>query len=174
MKPIRVILADDHTLVRAGMRTLLQTIPDIEVMGEAKNGREALRLIEQHHPDLVMMDSSMPELNGLGAAARIVREHPDVRVIIVSMHATEEYVWKALRTGAAGYLLKDADTAELEIAVKCVAGGGSYLSRAVSKHVIGDYLQRTGGDSNTLALLTPRQREVLQLIAEGNSTKEIA
>jgi DNA-binding NarL/FixJ family response regulator len=174
MKPIRLVLADDHTLVRAGMRTLLQSLPGIEVVAEANNGREVLELIEKHRPDAVMMDISMPELNGLEATRRIARDRPEVRVIILSMHATEEYVWQALRAGAAGYLLKDADTAELEAAVKAVAKGGSYLSRAVSKHVIGDYLRRTGTDSNALGLLTPRQREVLQLIAEGNSTKEIA
>jgi DNA-binding NarL/FixJ family response regulator len=174
VKPIRVVLADDHTLVRAGMRTLLQSLPGIEVVAEAQNGRDVLRLIEQHRPDVVMMDISMPELNGLEATARVARDWPGVRVIILSMHATEEYVCQALRAGAAGYLLKDADTAELELAVKSIARGESYLSPAVSRHVIGDYIRRTGSESNTLELLTPRQREVLQLVAEGNSTKEIA
>jgi DNA-binding NarL/FixJ family response regulator len=156
------------------MRTLLQTIPGIEVVAEASNGREVLRLVDQHQPDVVMMDISMPELNGLEALARVVLDHPRVRVIMLSMHATEEYVWKALRSGAAGYLLKDADTTELETALKCVAQGGNYISPAVSRQSVADYVRRGGGDNDTLRLLTPRQREVLQLIAEGNSTKEIA
>jgi len=174
MKPTRVLLADDHALVRAGIRTLLQNLAGIEVVAEASDGREALNLVKAHRPDVVLMDITMPELNGLEATARIVKDYPSVRVIVLSMHASEEYVWQALRAGAAGYLLKDADTAELELAVKAVARGESYLSPAVSKHVIGDYIRRTGGETSSLELLTPRQREILQLIAEGHTTKDIA
>lgn len=174
MKPIRVLLADDHTLIRVGMRTLLQGIEGVEVVAEADNGRQALTLVAAHRPDVVLMDISMPELNGMEATARIVKEHAPARVIILSMHATEEYVLQALRAGASGYLLKDAGLSELELAVRSVARGETYLSPAVSKHVIGDYMRRSGGETSSLDALTPRQREVLQLVAEGKSTKEIA
>jgi DNA-binding NarL/FixJ family response regulator len=177
-KPIRLLLADDHTLVRAGMRTLLGTLSDVEVVAEASDGREALRLVEQHRPDVVLMDVTMPELNGLEATARVAKDFPETRVIMLSMHASEEYVLQALNAGAAGYLLKESDIAELELAIKAVARGESYLSPAVSKHVIANYVRRTGGENNGPAnepdLLTPRQREVLRLIADGRSTKEIA
>jgi DNA-binding NarL/FixJ family response regulator len=177
-KSIRLLLADDHTLVRAGMRTLLGTLPDVEVVAEASDGREALRLVEQHRPDVVLMDVTMPELNGLEATARVAKDFPETRVVMLSMHASEEYVLQALNAGAAGYLLKESDIAELELAIKAVARGESYLSPAVSKHVIANYVRRTGGDNNTANnvpdLLTPRQRDVLRLIADGRSTKEIA
>jgi DNA-binding NarL/FixJ family response regulator len=174
MKPIRVLLADDHALVRAGFRALLQSLPEIEVVAEAGDGREALRLIGLHQPDVVLMDIGMPGLNGLEAAARITQESPQIRVIILSMHATEEYVLRALRAGAVGYLLKDAGTAELELAVKAVVRDETYLSPAVSKHVIADYVQRVSHKPNSFDQLTPRHREILQLIAEGQTTKEIA
>ncbi|HEV8711882.1 MAG TPA: response regulator transcription factor [Candidatus Binatia bacterium] len=182
MKPTRVLLAEDHALVRAGIRALLQNLTGVQVVGEASDGREALRLINTYQPDVVLMDIAMAGLNGLEATARVTKEFPTVRVIILSMHSTEEYVAQALRAGAAGYLLKDAAAAELELAVTSVARGETYLSPAVSKHVIADYLRRAGGvetsaaegTSSPSALLTPRQREILQLIAEGHSTKEIA
>jgi DNA-binding NarL/FixJ family response regulator len=174
MKPIRVLLADDHALVRAGIRALVQNIEGVEVVGEAVDGREALSAIKRHQPDLVLMDISMAGLNGLEAASRVARDFPTVRVIILSAHANEEYVCQALRAGASGYLLKDAGTSELDLAIKAVARGETYLSPGVSKHVIADYLRRTGGESGALELLTPRQREILQLIAEGQTTKQIA
>jgi DNA-binding NarL/FixJ family response regulator len=182
MKPTRVLLAEDHTLVRAGIRALLQNLTGIQVVAEASDGREALRLIKTYQPNVVLMDIAMAGLNGLEATARVTKEFPTVRVIILSMHSNEEYVAQALRAGAAGYLLKDAVAAELELAVTAVARGKTYLSPAVSKHVIADYLRRAGGGAtggggeapSTSALLTPRQREILQLIAEGHSTKEIA
>jgi DNA-binding NarL/FixJ family response regulator len=174
MKPIRVLLADDHALVRAGFRALLQSLPDMEVVAEAGDGREALRLIDLHQPDVVLMDIGMPGLNGLEAAARIVEESPHIRVIILSMHATEEYVLRALRAGAVGYLLKDAGTAELELAVRAVVRDEMYLSPAVSKHVIAEYVQRVSSEPNSFEQLSPRHREILQLIAEGQTTKEIA
>jgi DNA-binding NarL/FixJ family response regulator len=182
MKPTRVLLAEDHTLVRAGIRALLQNLTGIQVVAEASDGREALRLIKTYQPDVVLMDIAMAGLNGLEATARVTKEFPTVRVIMLSMHSNEEYVAQALRAGAAGYLLKDAVAAELELAVTAVARGKTYLSPAVSQHVIADYLRRAGGGAtggggeapSTSALLTPRQRETLQLIAEGHSTKEIA
>jgi DNA-binding NarL/FixJ family response regulator len=181
MKPIQVLIADDHTLVRAGFRSLLQNITGVEVVAEAGDGHEALQKIKAHHPDIVLMDIAMPELNGLEVVARVSKEFPHVRVIILSMHANEEYVLQALRAGAAGYLLKNAAFIELEVAVTSVARGETYLTPAVSKHVIEEYLRRTGGVPNgekvrpsPFKQLTPRQREVLQLIAEGHTTKEIA
>lgn len=171
---IRVLLADNHTLVRAGLRALLQNIEGIQVVAEAGDGREALRLIAAHQPDVVLMDVAMPEMNGLEATARVVKEFPNVRVIILSMHANEEYVLQALRTGAAGYVLKDSGVSELELALRAIAKGETYLSPAVSKHVVADYVRRVGSESSSLEQLTPRQREILQLLVEGRTTKEIA
>jgi DNA-binding NarL/FixJ family response regulator len=178
---IRVLLADDHTLVRAGIRSLLETLPGIKVVAEASNGIEALNLIDQFHPDVVLMDIAMSELNGLEATSRILKDYPDTKVIILSMHANEEYVWKALRMGAKGYLLKDAGMAELELAVKAVVRGETYLSPPISRQVISDYVSRVSSDQEKQSLtgqeterLTPRQREILRLIAEGYTTQAIA
>jgi DNA-binding NarL/FixJ family response regulator len=173
MTTIRIILADDHTLVRAGFRALFQSIEGIEVIAEASDGREALRLIAVHQPDIILMDIAMAGLNGLEAAARVVQEFPHVRVVMLSMHANEEYVLQALRAGAMGYLLKDASVTELELAIKAVVRNETYLSPAVSKHVV-EYVQRIGGEPSSLERLTARQREILQLIAEGRTTQEIA
>jgi DNA-binding NarL/FixJ family response regulator len=131
MDLIRIVLVEDHTIVRAGIRALLENIDRVEVVGEAGDGREAIRLIEQHHPDVVLMDIAMAGLNGLEATARIAKSFPEVRVIILSMHASEEYVLQALRAGAMGYILKDAGTAELEIAIRAVGRDETYLSPAV-------------------------------------------
>jgi DNA-binding NarL/FixJ family response regulator len=181
MTPIRVLLADDHELVRAGISALLQNIPEVEVVAEANDGHEALRLVATLQPQVVLLDIAMPELNGLETATRITEQFPDVRVIMLSMHAGEEYVLQALRVGATGYLLKGARRAELELAVTSVARGETYLSPAASKHVVGEYVQRMTGSSEPKEAehgpaerLTPRQREILQLIAEGQTTKEIA
>lgn len=173
-KLIRVLLADNHTLVRAGLRALLENISGIQVVAEAGDGLEALQLVAVHQPDIVLMDIAMPEMNGLEAAACVVKEYPHVRVVILSMHANEEYVLQALRTGAVGYVLKDAGPSELELALKASFRGETYLSPAVSKHVVADYVRRVGDASSSLEQLTSRQREVLQLIAQGRSTKEIA
>ena len=174
MKLIRILLADDHALVRAGIRSLLKNMEGIEVIAEASDGREALRLVRAHRPDVVLMDIAMPGLNGLEAAARIAKKFPHVHVVILSMHVNEEYVLQALRAGAAGYMVKGANAAELEIAIRAVARSEMYLSPTVSKHVVTDYIQRIRGETTSLELLTPRQREVLQLITEGYSTKKIA
>lgn len=174
MTTIRVVLADDHPVVRAGIRAMLERIEGIEILGEANNGREALALVEQLQPQLLLTDIAMPELNGLELTARITKSHPHVRVIILSMHSTEEYVWQALRAGAAGYLLKDTDAKEIELAVTEVAAGRSYLTPAISKQAVENYLQRLGPDSNPADILTQRQREILQAVAEGKTTKEIA
>jgi DNA-binding NarL/FixJ family response regulator len=171
---IRILLADDHTLLRAGIRSLLEKMPGVEVVGEAADGREALSLVKAHSPNIVLMDIAMAGLNGLDATARVIKDFPQVRVIILSMHANEEYVLQTLRAGAAGYLLKDAATAELEMAIQAVARGDIYLSPAISKRVIDDYIGRTSGQKGSPEQLTSRQREILQLVAEGKTTKEIA
>ena len=175
VKPIRVMLADDHTLVRAGIRALLEKLPGVEVVGEAGDGREVLNLVKQHRPDVVLMDISMPGLNGLEAAARMAKEFPAVRVIILSMHHNEEYVWRALKAGVAGYLLKKSATAELETALQQVVRGQIYLSREISTRLVKKFpLQGIADRMSPLEELTGRQREILQLIAEGQNTKQIA
>ena len=174
-KPIRVMLADDHTLVRAGIRALLEKLPGVEVVGEAGDGREVLKLVKLHRPDVVLMDISMPGLNGLEAAVRMAKEFPDVRVIILSMHPNEEYVWRALKAGAAGYLLKKAATAELATALQHVALGEFYLSQEISTRLPKNFaLDGIAHRKSPLEELTGRQREILQLIAEGRNTKGIA
>jgi len=174
MSKVRVLVADDHTLVRAGLIKLLESIPSITVVGEAGDGLALLKLAEQLKPQLVMMDIAMPGLNGIEATARLMRCCPDIRVMILSMHQNEEYVRQALRHGASAYLLKDAAPMELEQAIAAVLRGETYLSPAVSSGVLNDYVQRLRSDEPAENPLTPRQREVLQLIAEGQSTKDIA
>ena len=174
MNVTRVLLADDHALVRAGIRALLEKIPNVEVIGEANSGREALEMIKSKMPNLVLMDIAMSELGGLEALPRITKDFPGVNVIILSAHANEEYVIRALRSGAVGYMLKDAATAELELAIRSVGEEKTYLSPSISRTVINDYLERIGGSVSPLEQLTPRQREILQLLAEGRNTKEIA
>jgi DNA-binding NarL/FixJ family response regulator len=146
----------------------------VEVIGEAANGREALELVRSRMPDLVLMDIAMKGLGGLEALPRITKNFPNVRVIVLSAHSNEEYVIRALRSGAAGYMLKDAATIELELALNAVAHGKTYLSPSISRTVIDSYLERLGGATSPIDLLTPRQREILQLISEGKNTKEIA
>ncbi len=174
MNSIRILLADDHDLFRAGIRALLERVANVEVVGEVGTGREALAFIEGHPLDIVLMDILMPQLNGLDAAARASAKYPSVRIIMLSMNSAEEYVLQSLRAGAAGYLLKNVSPAELELAIRAVGRGETFLSSAVSKHVMDAYLQRVGGQKNSLERLTQRQREVLQLVTEGHSTKSIA
>lgn len=168
----RILLADDHTLVRAGLRALLDEIPGVSVIAEAANGEEALRQARECQPDLVLMDIAMPTLGGLEAAARLRDELPETRVIILSMHATDDYVAQAIRAGASGYILKDAATAELALAIDAVARGGKWISPAVSSRVIDRFL--AAAPATAADPLTPRQREILVLLAEGLGTKEIA
>lgn len=173
MPALRVLLADDHALVRAGMRSLLRDIEGVEVVGEAADGGQALALAERERPDVVLLDIAMKGMNGLEAAARLRELHPGIKVIILSMHAGEEYVLQALRAGAAAYLIKDSATAELELALRSVMRGESWLSPSVSRQVVEGYMHRTGGEAAP-EVLTARQREVLKLVAGGKSTKEIA
>ena len=173
MTPLRILLADDHTLIRAGIRALLAQMPDIEVVGEAGDGQEALALVKALRPDVLLMDIAMTGMSGLEAAAQVKKECPGVKVIILSMHANEEYVMQALLVGAVGYLLKDAASVELELALKAAVAGQTYLSPAISRQVIENYVTRVGGIVPPDPL-TARQREILQLVAEGRSTKEIA
>jgi DNA-binding NarL/FixJ family response regulator len=167
---LRIVVADDHALVRAGLRSLLAGLSGVEVVGEAGNGRDALRLVAEQLPDIVMMDISMPGLNGFDAAARVARETPQTRILMVSMHADEQYVHAAFAAGATGYLLKTADRDELEAALHAVARGDRWLSRAVRNR----NLEAVSPGATRTEPLTPRQREVLQLIAEGYSTRNIA
>jgi len=172
---VRVLLAEDHTLVRQGVRALLADDPGIEVIGEADDGREAVRLAEKLRPDVVLMDLSMPGLNGLEATRQIKQWVPEVKVVILTRHAHEDYVSHVLRAGASGYVVKSAAPAELVSAIRAVSRGDSFLSPTISRTVIEGYVRQaatTAGDS--YEQLTGREREVLQLIAEGHSSREIA
>lgn len=170
----RVLLADDHVLVRTGIRMLLQGVDGFEVVGEASDGRQAVELALKLRPRIVLMDISMQNLNGLEATAQLRREAPQISVIILSMSADETHVMQALRSGANGYLLKDATPEELKLALDSVMRGDTYLTPRVSKQVVEGYVGRLSEGETTLDVLTPRQREILQLIAEGQGTKEIA
>lgn len=173
-KKINVVLADDHTLVRAGIRALLEKLPGVKVTGEAGDGREVLNLVKAQRPDVVLMDIAMPGLNGLEAAERMARDFPKVRVIMLSMHNNEEYVLRAIKSGASGYLLKKAATAELETALHRVVDGEVYLSKEISMQLHREFpLQGIAARKGPFEQLTGRQREILQLIAEGRNTKQI-
>jgi len=177
---MRVLLADDHALVRAGIRALLAGLPDVESVVEAGDGQEALTVLRETKPDLALIDIAMPGLNGLELAARVSREAPGTRLVILSMHGTPAHVAQALRAGVSGYLLKDAAADELPVLLRAVMRGETYLSPAISKQVVDGYLGRTApsaaapGEGPAPDVLTSRQREILQLVAEGKSSKEIA
>jgi DNA-binding NarL/FixJ family response regulator len=171
---LKVVLADDHALVRAGIRMLLEAMPEVTVVGEAADGFAVIAMVERLQPNLVLMDIAMPSLNGLEATAQITRQWPAIRVLVLSMHQDEEYVRQALKMGASGYLLKDAATTELALALQAMAQGETYLSPGASKGILSDYVQRLRSDEPTQVHLTLRQRQVLQLVAEGCSTKEVA
>lgn len=171
---IRVVLADDHNLVRAGLRALLEELPDVEVVAESADGREALAAVVALRPDLVLLDIAMPGLNGLESAARMIKDAPGTRVVILSMHSNESYVAQALKVGVSGYVLKDAFSDELPLIIRSVSRGETYLSPGISKQVVEALRSRLSGGDVDAPLLTPRQREILQLLAEGKSAKEIA
>jgi DNA-binding NarL/FixJ family response regulator len=170
-KPIRVLLADDHKLVRAGFRAMLTTLGNVEIVGETGDGREALELIRRYQPDVALLDITMPSLTGIEVATRVAAEFQNVRIIILSMHTSEDYIARAVRAGVSGYLLKNADPVELELALRAALNREMYLSPSVSKQLVEDYARRLGPSDEPL---TPRQREILQSIAEGKSTKDIA
>jgi DNA-binding NarL/FixJ family response regulator len=173
IRPTRVLLADDHHLVRAGFHALISALPGFEVIAEAGDGREALARIEKFQPDLALLDLMMPELDGLGVALQAPAVAPLTRIIILSMNAGADSVLRAVRAGVAGYLLKDVSPEELELALRSVARGQTYLCAAASQHVIAGYVQ-TVDSTDPLDRLTNRQREVLQLISQGCTTKEVA
>ncbi len=168
--PSRTLLVDDHALVRSGLRVLIEQLPEIEVIGEAGNGREAFEIVERERPAIVIMDIAMPEMNGLEALVRIKRAVPSTRVIILSMYANSDHVQRALEGGADGYIVKAAAQEELEFAIRAVRRGDSYLSPAITRVAL--HAESAGAPGPEA--LTPRQREILQLVAEGNSTKAIA
>jgi two-component system response regulator NreC len=176
MARAKVLLVDDHVIVRQGLKALLSDEPDMEVVGEANNGREALEKLAALEPDVVLMDISMPGLNGIEATRQIKQRYPDVKVVILSMHANEEYVFQVLQAGAAGYVLKLSDSMEVLTAIRAALSGGSFLSPPISRTVINDYVRRAEarGQGSDLDLLTSREREVLQLLAEGRSNRDIA
>jgi two-component system response regulator NreC len=176
MRKIRILLADDHQLMRSGLRLLIEQQPDLTVVGEAGDGREVVSLAKSVKPDVVVMDIGMPNLNGIEATHQIIQSHPEIAVVILSMHSDESYVLRVLKAGAKGYLLKDSAEADLIKAVHAVAGGKSFFSPAVSKVLLDDYVRKLkrSGIEDAYDLLTPREREIFQLIAEGKSNKDVA
>jgi two-component system, NarL family, response regulator NreC len=173
---IRILLADDHTVMRRGLRFLLESQPDFTVVAEASDGREAVQHAETAHPDIAVLDVAMPNLSGIEAAQRIAAQSPNVAIIILSMHSDEGYVLRALKAGARGYLLKDAAEGDLIEAIRVVSQGKTFFSSEISKMLVEDYIReiRTRGVEDSYELLTSREREILQLLVEGNSNKDIA
>ena len=170
---IRVMLADDHAVVRDGLRVLLEAQSDLEVVGAAANGRQAVRLVHELHPDVVVMDIAMPELNGIEATQQIHDAAPSTQVLVLSMHSTTEHIFRALQAGARGYLLKDSAGAEVVDAVRVVNAGRRYLGQKIASTVVDDYISERRRAS-PLDSLSPRERQILQLVAEGKSSAEAA
>ena len=172
----RILIADDHGIVRAGLKLLVNRIPGTEVVAEAADGREAVRLAKAYHPDVVLMDVAMPRLNGLDAACQIVHENPRIGIIVLSMYMDESYILRALNTGALGYLLKDNADEELEAAIRSVAAGRPFFSRVIADMLLEDHidLMRREGEIDSYNRLTEREKEILHLLAEGKSNKEVA
>jgi two-component system response regulator NreC len=175
-KPHRIVIAEDHRILREGLRSLLSSNPDFEVIGEAENGREAIRCVEEFKPALILMDLSMPKMDGLDAIEEIKNRCPDTKVLVLTVHKVEEYVYASLKAGADGYLLKDATRAELMLAVENVLGNKPYISPGVSGNLVTAYLEgkKLLEPDALLGLLTQRERQVLKLIGEGHRNKEIA
>jgi two-component system response regulator NreC len=173
---IRILLADDHTIVRDGLRALLERQPDMEVVAEAGDGRECVQLAAEHAPDVVMMDVAMPEMNGIEAARRIIANNPATRVVMLSMHRDESYVLRSLKAGAKGYLLKDSPRDDVLAAIRAASEGRPWLSGKVASLMREDYMRQleSRGLEDTYELLTDREREILQLLAEGKANKEVA
>ncbi len=176
MNKIRILLADDHTVMRAGLRLLLEHQPDMVVVAEAEDGRQAVELAASHTPDVVVLDIAMPLLNWIEATRQIVDKHPKTSVVILSMHSDESYVMRSLKAGAKAYLLKDSAEADLIRAIRAVRDGKSFFSPAVSKLLLEDYVRQLQerGEEDSYELLTTREREILQLLAEGKSNKDVA
>jgi two-component system, NarL family, response regulator NreC len=176
MSTVRVLVADDHTIIRSGLRHLLEREADIEVVGEAADGREALELAEQLRPDVVMLDITMPKLNGIDVSRHIAAKFPKTSVIILSMHSDEGYVLKSLKAGARGYLLKDSAESDILNAVRAVSRGKAYFSPEISRMLVDDYVRglQQRGVEDSYELLSTREREIFQLLAEGKSNKEIS
>ena len=175
-RAVRILLADDHTVVRKGLRLLLESVPDFQVVAEAASGRDATVLAEQHRPDVAVMDVAMPVLNGIEAARQITAKLPSTAIVFLSMHGDESYVLRGLKAGARAYLLKDSAETDLIQAVRAVSEGKAFFSPAISKMLVEDYMRqmKDRGVDDSFELLTPREREVLQLLAEGKSNKETA
>jgi two-component system response regulator NreC len=173
---VRIVIADDHTILREGLRSLLSSNPSFEIVGEAEDGREAIKCVEKFKPDLIMTDLSMPRMNGMEAIKEIKRESPETKVLVLTVHRAEEYILATFRAGADGYLLKDSTHAELVMAVKKVLSGKQYISPEISEKVIEGYLEgkKTLKSRTSWETLTQREREILKLIAEGYKNKEIA
>ena len=173
---LKIVIADDHTLMRAGLRSLLERDLQHSVVGEASTGREAIDLVQKFHPDLVVMDIGMPELNGIEATRHISEANPHMNIIALSIHADVDYVVEMLRAGARGYLLKDSALEELQVAIQCVCNGQTYLAQRLATLVYGDYIRRVAPQQPKSAydLLSQRDREIVQLLAEGYTSKEIA
>lgn len=176
MKKLKILLADDHIVMRTGLRALLERQPNLEVVGESENGREAIELVSSLRPDVVVMDIGMPVLNGIEATKTIVTQHPTVAVVILSMYVDESYIMRALKAGARGYLLKDSAPADLISAIQAVSQNKSFFSPNVSRILAEDYVRvlKQKGAVDSYDLLTSREREILQLIAEGKANKEVA
>jgi two-component system response regulator NreC len=176
MDKISVLLAEDHTMMRQGLRSLLEAEPDIEVIGEAEDGREALQKVQALQPDVVVMDITMPGLNGVEATRQIKKRLPHIKVLVLTMHTAKTYVFQLLRAGVSGYLVKQAAVSELVLAIRTVYQGDSFLSSAISQTVIEEFVRQTGANAEPepYDTLTDREREVLQLVAEGHSSREIA
>lgn len=171
---IRVIIADDHTIFRSGLNMLLSSEPDINVIGEAEDGQTAIQLAKELNPDVILMDIGMPELNGIEATERIKLETPDINILVLTMHRSDEYFFKVLEAGASGYILKGAETSELINAVRSVAKGEVFLYPSMAGRLVKEYLSQSTASKISSAKLTKREREILQLIAEGFTNKEIA